>query len=83
MTAPTSRLRRARETLDWTINTVCRQVRCSSRLWRHWEADDPGYTVPEDVLAWLEDLAAYHRAHPAPAAVKRKYRPVIPLPGMS
>ena len=50
--------------LGWTPSTLAVQLGMNERQARRWR--DGENRVPKQVAAWLADLAAYHRAHPAP-----------------
>ena len=68
--------------LGWGERELARQLRRSQTSVRRWTN---GLTViPEDEAAWLEDLVAFHRAHPAPdkrrtAAAACHARPALTL----
>ena len=54
----------ALNTLHWGPSTLGAMAHVDERTVRRWLKGD--YDPPERILAWLEDLAAYHAAHPAP-----------------
>ena len=67
--------------LGWGERDLARQLRRSQTSVRRWTN---GLTViPEDEAAWLEDLVAFHRAHPAPnkrrKAAAFRERPALTL----
>ena len=55
--------------LHWTPATVARASAVSERtVWR-WANGE--YAVPPRIEAWLETLADFHAAHPAPEREQR------------
>jgi ribosome-binding protein aMBF1 (putative translation factor) len=62
---PAARLRAALDHLHWSCRSLAAILGRDERRVRRWAAGD--YEPPEDVLAWLERLAAFHDAHPPPA----------------
>ena len=59
------RLRAALDRLHWSGRSLAAILGQDERKVRRWAAG--AYEPPEDVLAWLERLAAFHDANPAPA----------------
>ncbi len=49
--------------LGWGERELTRQLRRHQTDIRRWTN---GATIPDDVAEWLEDLVAFHQAHPAP-----------------
>ncbi|MGI4943899.1 MAG: hypothetical protein ACRYHQ_25620 [Janthinobacterium lividum] len=67
--------------LGWGERELARQLRRSQTSVRRWTN---GITViPEDEAVWLEDLVAFHRAHPAPGRLRTaavcRARPALTL----
>ena len=67
--------------LGWGERELARQLRHSQTSVRRWTN---GTTIiPENVAAWLEDLVAFHQAHPAPGRLRTaaafSQRPALPL----
>ncbi|MGI4942792.1 MAG: hypothetical protein ACRYHQ_19875 [Janthinobacterium lividum] len=61
--------------LGWGERELARQLRRNQTSVRRWTN---GTTViPENVAAWLENLVAFHQAHPAP----RRQRTAAAFPG--
>ncbi len=63
MTA-SDRLNAALETLHWSAQSFAHVARINERTARRWAAG--AYEPPEDLLHWLETMAAFHRANPPP-----------------
>ncbi len=61
-TPPGARLTEALIALRWTYGTLAIELRISPSTTRNWGLGRS--PVPPALLAWLEDLAAYHVAHP-------------------
>jgi hypothetical protein len=59
---PPERLQAALKALRWTYGTLAVELRTSPSTTRNWGLGRS--PVPPVLLAWLEDLAAYHVAHP-------------------
>lgn len=59
-----SRLVQCLETIGWTRRGVAAQIGLSEMSFRRYEAGTA--RVPDDIAAWLETLAAAHKANPAP-----------------
>jgi hypothetical protein len=54
--------------LGWGERELARQLRHNQTGVRRWTN---GTTIiPENVAAWLEDLVAFHQAHPAPGRLR-------------
>lgn len=53
-------------TLCWGAVALARAVGCRDSTARRWVSGK--YALPEALVAWLEDLAAYHRSRPPPVA---------------
>lgn len=60
------RLARAMDELQWTKAALARELACSRVLVVYWLDPDRSEQIPDQALTWLETLAAYHQAHPAP-----------------
>jgi hypothetical protein len=58
---PPERLQAALKALRWTYGTLAVELRTSPSTTRNWGLGRS--PVPPALLAWLEDLAAYHVAH--------------------
>jgi ribosome-binding protein aMBF1 (putative translation factor) len=63
--AGATRLRAALDRLHWSGRSLAAILGQDERKVRRWAAG--AYEPPEDVLTWLERLAAFHDANPAPA----------------
>lgn len=61
---PSLRLRSALATLHWPGRTLAALLRKDEKQVRRWLSG--AYAPPEQLLAWLEELAAFHEAHPSP-----------------
>jgi hypothetical protein len=64
---PASRLRAALASLHWSQRGLALLLGKDERQVRRWASG--AYTVPADVLAWVEVLAAFHEANPPPLVV--------------
>lgn len=64
------RLRDVLGILRWSQRGLADALECDDRLVRRW-ASGAG-SIPPDVAAWLEALAAAHEAHPAPTDWRRR-----------
>ena len=53
--------------LGWGERELTRQLRRHQTDIRRWTN---GATIPDDVAEWLEDLVAFHQAHPAPGRLR-------------
>jgi ribosome-binding protein aMBF1 (putative translation factor) len=62
----------ALDRLHWSGRLLATILGKDERQVRRWAAG--AYEVPEDVLAWLERLAAFHDAHPAPGQSNQRFR---------
>ncbi len=61
--------------LGWGERELARQLQRSQTSVRRWTN---GTTIiPESVAAWLDDLVAFHQAHPAPE--KQRTSAAFPL----
>ena len=49
--------------IGWTQRGLADLLRYDERTVRRWAT---GNRIPDDVAAWLEDLATYHQAHQPP-----------------
>lgn len=61
---PPDRLRLALATIRWSQRTLAAALRRDEKQVRRWL--EGAYQPPDDVLAWLDTLAAFHAAHPPP-----------------
>lgn len=61
---PAARLEAALDALRWSGRSLAAVLRLNERTVRRWAAGE--YDPPPAVLAWLETLAACHRANPPP-----------------
>lgn len=61
---PASRLDAALTTLQWSGRTLASLLRRDKTQVRRWLQGT--YQPPDNVLAWVETLAAFHEANPAP-----------------
>jgi hypothetical protein len=61
---PPERLQAALKAIRWTYGTLAIELRTSASTTRNWGLGRS--PVPPALLAWLEGLAAFHHAHPAP-----------------
>ena len=59
-----TRLRTALDRLHWSGRSLAAILGHNERTVRRWIAGE--YEAPDDVLAWVETLAAFHEAHPPP-----------------
>lgn len=62
--SPQDRLRRAMDTLRWTMADLADAADTSPSTVRRWINAE--YEMPMPLLAWIEDLARYVGARPAP-----------------
>jgi hypothetical protein len=69
-TPPGTRLTEALIALRWTYGTLAIELRISPSTTRNWGLGRS--PVPPALLAWLEDLAAFHHEHPAPPLKERE-----------
>lgn len=69
LTTPSSRLRAALQACHWSVRHVAPLIQWDERSIRHWLSGR--YDPPADVLAWVERLAAVHRADPPPERIRR------------
>jgi hypothetical protein len=58
------RLAAVLDLLHWSARDLAAEVALNERTVRRWLSGE--YEVPAPIGAWLEDLAVYHVAHPAP-----------------
>jgi hypothetical protein len=72
------RFRAALDLIDWTPHGLARRLGVDESRTRRWMAGR--YPVPADVLAWLETLAAFHKARPIPAGWSLKAAEPGPAP---
>lgn len=68
--APPERLQAALRALRWTYGTLAVELRTSPSTTRNWGLGRS--PVPPALLAWLEGLAAFRHAHPAPSLRDRE-----------
>jgi hypothetical protein len=61
-----SRFDRALAILCWSGSALGRAAGVREGSGQRWVSGR--HSVPGEIVAWLEDLAAYHIAHPAPRA---------------
>lgn len=61
---PADRLHAALATLHWSQRGLAGILRVDERQVRRWAQG--AYEPPDEVLTWLETLAAFHEAHPVP-----------------
>lgn len=64
------RLRLALGLLRWSQRGLAEALECDDRLVRRWASGHA--SVPPEVAAWLEALAAAHAAHPVPQGWRRR-----------
>lgn len=69
MSAP-QRLREALDTLHWSRATLARILQKDKTQVQRWWLGE--YEPPENVIVWLEMLAAVHHAHPEPKRILQK-----------
>lgn len=62
---PSERLRAALDALHWSGRGLAAILGEDERKVRRWAAG--AYEPPADLLRWLENMAAFHRANPPPA----------------
>ena len=60
-----TRLRAALTTLTWSGRSLARLIGENERKVRRWASGD--YEPPDQLLVWLEILAAFHDKNPPPA----------------
>ena len=60
------RFRSCLEALSWSGRGLAALLNVDERQVRRWAKGD--YSIPEPTAAWLETLARFHEAHPAPMA---------------
>ena len=58
------RFRHCLDALNWTQRGVAALLEVDERQVRRWASGQ--YQIPEPIAAWLETLARFHEAHPAP-----------------
>jgi hypothetical protein len=58
--------------MHWSKVGAAGLFKCSEKLWRRWETDDLKYPVRDDVLAWMEGVAAYIKNNPPPVGNRRR-----------
>lgn len=63
-TLPHTRLRAALRTLRWSYGDLGMALMRPASTMRSWGVGTA--PVPCDVLAWVEQIARYHEAHPPP-----------------
>lgn len=61
---PAERLDAALTTLQWSGRTLANLLRRDKTQVHRWLQG--AYQPPDEVLAWVEELAAFHEAHPVP-----------------
>ena len=59
-----ARLRRCLEILGWSNRHLAARLRWDESHVRRWLAGD--YPMPDEPAAWVETLASFIEAHPAP-----------------
>jgi hypothetical protein len=59
-----TRLRECLDALVWTQRGLARVLERQEGTVRQWARG--AVRIPEDVATWLETLARFHEAHPAP-----------------
>ena len=62
--APGARLSAALRTIRWTAGVLAVELGLSPSTTRNWTLGRQ--PLPEAILAWIEDLAAYHVSRPPP-----------------
>ncbi len=55
--------------IGWRRQDLANQTKIDERQIRRWEA---GATIPPPIAAWLERMARYHAANPAPPKTDRR-----------
>ena len=53
-------------TIGWSSHELARQITVGHRSVRYWLEDER--PAPDAIALWLEDLVAYHVAHPPPVS---------------
>ena len=66
-----ARLHAACQILGWSARATAERLGCDARAVQRWWAAAPGYVPPDSVVAWIEMLAAYVAANPAPPWKRR------------
>jgi len=66
------KLRQALERLGWTRAILADQIGAGRSTVKGWTAGR--YAPPDEVMAWLDSLAAHHASHPPPP-IRRPGRP--------
>jgi hypothetical protein len=66
--SPKPRFNLAVHSLGWGALALSRQAKVSERTANYWFAGK--FDPPERILVWLERLAAFHDANPAPERVR-------------
>ncbi len=64
------RLRECLGLLRWSQRGLAEVLECDDRLVRRWASGDG--SVPAEVSAWLETLAAFHASIPVPQDWRRR-----------
>jgi ribosome-binding protein aMBF1 (putative translation factor) len=72
---PADRIRAALATLHWTGRGLAAVLQRDERQVRRWTSG--AYEPPVELLAWLEKLAAFHDAHPAPRSPRHGVPEVV------
>lgn len=62
------RFRDCLRALSWSQRGVAALLDVDERQVRRWATGH--YSIPEPIAAWLETLAKFHEAHPAPMVVR-------------
>ncbi len=65
-----TRLRDCLALLRWSQRGLAEALDCDDRLVRRWASGDA--SIAPDVADWLERVAVFHAANPAPAEWKRR-----------
>ena len=73
--APSARLSAALRAIRWTAGTLAVELGLSPSTTRNWTLGRQ--PLPEAILAWVEDLAAYHVSRPPPPVPDGR----VPRPG--
>lgn len=68
--APAARLEATLDAIGWSTEALGRRTGVSPSTALRWARGT--IPVPPEVTAWLEDLAAYHRARPVPPFTTRQ-----------
>jgi hypothetical protein len=61
-----TRFRECLDALSWSQRGVADLLRVNERQVRRWATGQ--YLIPDKVAAWLDTLASFHAANPAPMA---------------